>query len=232
LSVSKSGDEMTATGHTRGKKSISKKKTKGDARILVSCSTVEEEIFGPRGSAWKEDQDEQHRSETAQESEKDGERWCPKDESGSGSVEFASTNTNAENSATTGSDNGSMQHAEEKETLDPGVLARMSIRSGTRRRPPQNISEVNGSVGGEKGRAERIDETDEMRAKRLEGERRTEEREQVRRAARRGVVFGFLVGKDGDGGQGGERRKCEAVMRGKVVEPSFAKGEWGIRWRE
>lgn len=27
-------------------------------------------------------------------------------------------------------------------------------------------------------------------------------------------------------------RKCEAVMSGSVVEPSFAKGDWAIRWRE
>lgn len=27
-------------------------------------------------------------------------------------------------------------------------------------------------------------------------------------------------------------RKCEALMDGRVVEPSFAKGDWGIRWRE
>ncbi|KAK8133308.1 hypothetical protein PG999_001481 [Apiospora kogelbergensis] len=33
-------------------------------------------------------------------------------------------------------------------------------------------------------------------------------------------------------GTGGRRRYCEAVMNGKVVEPSFAKGNWGIRWRE
>jgi hypothetical protein len=48
----------------------------------------------------------------------------------------------------------------------------------------------------------------------------------VRKAARRGCAFGFVV----DGA--GERRKCEAVMKGVVVEASFAKGEWGIRWRE
>lgn len=31
----------------------------------------------------------------------------------------------------------------------------------------------------------------------------------------------------------GERRKlCEAIMKGEVIEPSFAKGEWGVKWRE
>lgn len=68
------------------------------------------------------------------------------------------------------------------------------------------------------------------------------QREQVRQAARRGVAFGFVVARDGDGLGGliggsdgmGEvgRRKVEAVQNGRVVEASFAKGEWAVRWRE
>ncbi len=87
------------------------------------------------------------------------------------------------------------------------------------------------------------------------GQRRADQREMVRKAARRGVVFGFVqdpaanalpettrtkggkrarqkdqhdVGDDA----GPYRRKCEAVMNGAVVEPSYAKGDWAIRWRE
>lgn len=93
-------------------------------------------------------------------------------------------------------------------------------------RPPQHQNDVNGSVGGEKGWAERTHETAEQLAKRREGQRRAEEREMVRKAARRGCAFGFAV----DGQEG--KRKCEAVMKGSVVEASFAKGEWGVRWRE
>ena len=93
-------------------------------------------------------------------------------------------------------------------------------------RPPQHQNDVNGSVGGEKGWAERTHETVEQLAKRREGQRRAEEREMVRKAARRGCAFGFAV----DGQEG--KRKCEAVMKGSVVEASFAKGEWGVRWRE
>lgn len=115
----------------------------------------------------------------------------------------------------------------EENHIDGDVLARMSVRSGTRIRPPQSVSEVNGSVGGEKGRAERIHETDEMLEKRRQGQKRAKEREMTKCAARRGVVFGFSVNDDG-----GEKRLCEAVMSGKVVEPSFAKGDWAIRWRE
>jgi hypothetical protein len=93
-------------------------------------------------------------------------------------------------------------------------------------RPPQMQNDVNGSVGGEKGWAERIEETEDMKAKRREGQRRADEREMVRKAARRGCAFGFTV----EGEE--EKRKCEAVMKGTVVESSFAKGEWAIRWRE
>lgn len=122
--------------------------------------------------------------------------------------------------------------AGDKSITDGDVLARMSIRSGTRIRPPQNISEVNGGVGGEKGRAERIEESKEMLERRLEGQKKAHQREMVRCAARRGVTFGFLLKKAENDGTQEERRKCEAVMQDKVVEPSFAKGDWSIRWRE
>jgi len=61
----------------------------------------------------------------------------------------------------------------------------------------------------------------------------------VKKAARRGCVFGFdIEGHDGTISKKksealeGDRRPCEAVMNGVVVEPSFAKGDWGIRWRQ
>lgn len=76
------------------------------------------------------------------------------------------------------------------------------------------------------------------------GRRRAADREKVRQAARRGVVFGFAVG-DAGGGEGEGRlvgsssgeevrqcRRVEAVQGGRVVEASFAKGEWGVRWRD
>ena len=84
------------------------------------------------------------------------------------------------------------------------------------------------------------------------GLQRAHRREKVRQAARRGCAFGFLVdgdagtggdeggeteeGGDGDGeggkgkGKGRRRRKVEAVQNGRVVEASFAKGEFGVRW--
>lgn len=122
---------------------------------------------------------------------------------------------------------------------------------GVRIRPPQDQSEVNFSVGGERGRGEKIEESANDLEKRRQGAKRAEEREMVRRAARRGIVFGFEMPKmempgskgktkgkgrrneDDDGSASQmEVRKAEALMNGMVVEPSFAKGNWAIRWRE
>lgn len=100
-------------------------------------------------------------------------------------------------------------------------------------------------------------ETPELVAKRRAGQKRAEEREFVRCVVRRAVVFGVEVeGWEGAGsssggskkgkkgkGKGDEvdevaetevkpRRKCEACMQGVVVEPSFAKGDWCVRWRD
>lgn len=73
--------------------------------------------------------------------------------------------------------------------------------------------------------------------KQREGQRRANEREAVRRAARRAVVFGFQDPADVDAEnaeslEDRSKRKCEAVINGQVVEPSYAKGNWYIRWRE
>ncbi|MCJ1404512.1 hypothetical protein MMC11_007738 [Xylographa trunciseda] len=80
----------------------------------------------------------------------------------------------------------------------------------------------------------------ELEARRA-GQQRAEERELVRQAARRGVAFGFIFRNGTSDTQDGagqkvpsseEKRKCEAVQNGRVVEASFAKGDWGLRWRE
>ena len=62
--------------------------------------------------------------------------------------------------------------------------------------------------------------------KREAGQKRAERRELIRRAARRAVVFGLQADD-----QKADGRRCEAVQNGRVVEPSFAKGDFAIRWR-
>ena len=109
-------------------------------------------------------------------------------------------------------------------------------------RPAQANSDVNGSIGGEKGWSEKIEESPEMLQKRLEGQKRAENRELVRNAARRAVAFGLWVDNVQTQPEEQQRkkneepervlRKCEALVNGAVVDPSFAKGDWSIRWRE
>ena len=87
--------------------------------------------------------------------------------------------------------------------------------------------------------------TDADVQRRRAGQERADQRELVRQAGRRGVVFGFWYPKPLDdqrrhnakprikGVEEEEKeakRKVEIMQRGKIVEGSFAKGEWGVRW--
>ncbi|KAI1336303.1 hypothetical protein F5Y15DRAFT_419091 [Xylariaceae sp. FL0016] len=228
--------ETTAT--TRKPKAGKKgqKAVKGDPRILVSCDEVERLVFGDHFDPSKTFGRRKNRASRVIQP---GSAEEDDDDSGVGVIVDA--DADADGGAAIDERFGFVTRPEDAEP-DADRLARLSVRSGTRVRPPQSASEVNGSVGGEKGWAERAEESEEMARRRSEGQRRAQEREMVRCAARRGVVFGFAV-RDGDGdgngddegqdqGETGSRRKCEAVMQGKVVEPSFAKGDWAIRWRE
>lgn len=197
-----------ADGEKQANKAKKGRKTKGDRRILVPCSAVEEMMFGRRSEEGFSDKSRTPEPET--EHQEDAEVEYPGALAGDAAEEAAPS--------------------EGKAYVDGHALARMSIRSGTRIRPAQDLSEVNGSVGGEKGWAERVEESEEMLEKRRQGLRRVKEKEMVKCAARRGVVFGLLGAEGGQSDQ--VRRMCEAVMNGKVVEPSFAKGDWSIRLRE
>lgn len=223
-------DQVNGDRHGKGRKG---RKVKGDQRILVPCSVVEDVMFGKGseggdtdGSRTPEPETE-HREHAGGQS--DGDRPAAKN-----SVEWPGGIDGLDGGDGVDWSDGTAT-SDEKRIIDGDTLARMSIRSGTRIRPVQDVSEVNGSVGGEKGRAERIQENEEMLEKRRQGLRRTKEKGMVRSAARRGVVFGFKVDVGSSKEKGNaveERRMCEAVMNGKVVEPSFAKGDWCIRWRE
>ncbi|KAF2013012.1 hypothetical protein BU24DRAFT_412318 [Aaosphaeria arxii CBS 175.79] len=188
-----------------------RRKGKGDGRVLVPCGVVEEFVFGCRKDPEK---DWGRRKNKARRGVKEEGEWR--------SVDMVDHDVVERTGSSDGSANGD-------EVVDGDRLASLAVRSGTRVRPGQDVSEVNGSVGGEKGRKEKIEETEEMAQKRRDGEKKAEERERVRCAARRGVVFGFVLDRDA---ADPETRKCEAIMQGQVVEPSFAKGEWAVRWRE
>ncbi|RYO77951.1 hypothetical protein DL762_008953 [Monosporascus cannonballus] len=196
---------------------------KGDPRILVSCEKVKRRVFGYRDDPEKTFGRKKNRASRALPTSTEDD-----DNDGNSHAEKADSGADGDGDSAIALDDDNVTSEEHAPGIDGDILARMSVRSGMRIRPPQTSSEVNGSVGGEKGRAEQAEETEEMARMRLEGLRRAQQEEMVRSAARRGVAFGFVVG----GTAKGTRRKCEAVMLGKVVEPSFAKGDWGIRWRE
>ena len=226
-----------------------KKKTKGDPRITVSCSDVEVLVFGSRHDPEKVFGRKKNR---ARRGVADGEEWKSVDMEGDpASKQGAPAESESEESAGN-SDDGKDFGRDASDTV-----IKDSIPFGAGKvRPPQSQSDVNGSVGGEKGWAERAEETEEAIEKRKEGQKWAERKEMVRSAARRGIAFGFVVGenmddreqvhvgkkkhKKKDADEDNEevkadterRRKCEAIMNETVVEPSYAKGEWGIRWRE
>ncbi|KAF6219723.1 hypothetical protein HO133_003548 [Letharia lupina] len=242
----------------KGTKGVSKK-VKGETRVTVSCAEIEALVFGVRHDPEKAYGRKKNRARRGAPEPKE---WKP--------VDMEDKDDDAENPLTVNpvdATNSSYSSETESDISATGQVDMISLRV----RPPQSKSEVNGSIGGEKGWAEKITETPEMLEKRLEGQKRAEERELVRCAARRLCAFGVVVddlvgGEDGrdsggkgkgkekgkgkghgkgkqsvgllreDGDDGGgrqeSRKKCEAVMSGNVVEASYAKGEWGIRWRE
>jgi hypothetical protein len=200
---------------------------KGDRRFIISCDEIEEAVFGSRNDPNKVFGRRKNRATRA---------------IGGNSGEWKSVDMEDESS-------------DDPEELQP-VSDDGTPSAGTHVRPPQIESDVNFSVGGERGHQEKIEETPEALAKRVEGQKRAEEREMVRRAARRAVVFGFALHEvlpaeaveeesarkskkakskkaaSLDPKPMAARRMCEALMNGTVVEPSFAKGNWSIRWRE
>ena len=223
----------------RAKGSKAKKK-KGDPRITVACSEVETAVFGSR-----------HDPEKVFGRKKNRARRGAADVGDWKSIDMEEAEAEGESQGSADDSDDTHEADGDIQTLKGDVNADYSNFGGGKVRPPQSQAEVNGSVGGEKGRAERSEETAKMLEKRKAGERKAEEKEMVRRAARRGCAFGFVDGMAAEvlpkkkrketintpegvaRGQAKERRrKCEAIMNGVAVEASFAKGNWAIRWRE
>lgn len=185
---------------------------KGEHRVIVPCSAVETLIFGSRNDENKVFGRKKNRASRA---------------IGGGEKEWKSVDMESDN------DEDTTQNSE-------GELVQFTtVGFAGKVRPPQAKTDINASVGGEKGWAERTEETTEAAEKRREGQRIADEKEMVKKAARRGCVFGFdapssdeQIKKSNVESLEGGKKLCEAVMNGVVVEPSFAKGDWGIRWRE
>jgi hypothetical protein len=213
--------------------SISAPRKKGESRVLLPLSILEEAVFGPRGNP--ERSYGRRRNRAFRGVREDG-QWRSVDMEG---------DSGGERNGARPEPISTWEGAEDFEGDD------LEIEGGVKleRKGWDDESEDLGG-GGEA-------ETEEMAAKRRAGQKKAEEREFVRCVVRRAVVFGIEVeGWEGVGGGAGStkkgkrgkakdaeadeimevnvrpRRKCEAVMSGQVVEPSFAKGDWSVRWRD
>lgn len=164
------------------------KKIKGETRITVSCAEVEALVFGARHDPKKVFGRKKNR---ARRGVPDAKEWK--------SVDMEDKNDGSGNARANSAEEASISSESESETSAHQHADMISLRV----RPAQSESEVNGSIGGEKGWAEKIEESPEMLLKRREGQKRADERELVRCAARRLCAFG-VVDEGGVGGEDGE----------------------------
>lgn len=207
---------------------------KGDPRLIVTCDEIEAIMFGSRFDPERTSGRRKNRRSRAIGAKSE---WK--------SVDMEEPKESDDYDDDSDEDSRSSTHSEV---------------GGVRVRLPQDIAEENFSaMGGERGAKEKIVESEEDLARRRAGTKRAEEREMVRRAVRRIVIFGVEVprregrreGGKSEGGKGASKkqrrldaeteeveekttevRKGEALMAGMVVEPSFAKGNWSVRWRD
>lgn len=210
----------TSASKNKCKKQKHKPRTK-DAENLVLCSTVERFVFGENESNLSLYPKQPKKTTSDCESEE-----YPFEDSG---YDFES--------------NSSLHDGTDR-TL-PALGSGVSLKSAN--------SHENLQVSSGKGTEHYLEEQQD---KAKLGMIKAEQKEIVKRAARRGCVFGFALASNSgdtltfnngdnmkmfaenklkpnfDNDAIDARRKCEAVSNGRVVEPSFAKGNWGIRWRE
>ena len=209
---------------------------KGDQRLVLTCDEIEEIIFGSRFDPEKiYGRNKKRRTRAI----------------GDPNAPWRSVDMESSDEA------GGEHHDPEDGAIssDDGGIPLVDNFNVSHVRPSQEQSEINFSAGGgERSRAEKIEESAQDLERRQKGQKQADEREVVRRAARRVIVFGVEVPKQqttspkaskskSKGKRGAsqevemeesptELRKAEALMNGMVVEPSFAKGNWSIRWRE
>lgn len=244
--VSSVGDLNAASSMKTIKASVPVKKVKGETRITVICSTVEELVFGSRYDPEKVFGRKRNR---AKRGVPDSGEWKSVDMEDSPAQGYEDLSENPSDS----------------EMKDKEITLQDSNNFPVITRAEEGLSdgsEANPHAGSNKRCRSTAVEDEELKQKREQGQKKAEEREAVRSAARRLCAFGVCVPEEaaqGDKGSGDSRskqrnkerakvaestinntaeptenrRKCEAVMKdGMVVEPSLAKGEWGIRWRE
>jgi hypothetical protein len=214
---------------------LSAPRKKGESRVLLPLSILEEAVFGPRSDP--ERAYGRRRNRAFRGVREDG-QWR--------SVDMEGDSENENGGAVRPEPIDTWSGAEDFEGEDLEIEGGVKL---AQKGWDDDDEVVDG--GGEA-------ETPELEARRRAGQKKAEEREFIRCVVRRAVVFGLEVagweevgggagsGKKGKKGKGRgveedeeaaeteakPRRKCEAIMAGQVVEPSFAKGDWAVRWRD
>ena len=195
--------------------------SKGDGRRLVMCQEVEDVIFG--GS----DGELLPRDGTQSQTPKKKKRGLPDDRVSDQILESRDLDRREAD-----------DYARAEEVA--GVPIYLDRTTETNHPGTSNLNKA--------GNSNTLPPTETDLQRRRAGQEKADQRELVRQAGRRGVAFGFWdprrsLGSKGSGDKGsrfeketgrkGEeedaRRKVEIVQRGKVLEGSFAKGEWGVR---
>lgn len=204
---------------------------KGDHRILVPCSEVESAIFDRVKDPTKVYGRKRNRAKRGTE---DDEEWK--------AVGMNSSKSDDEDEAD-GDESESAQHTDG--SIDVGTDPKADAQGSTvtaseelqRRKEGQKLAKERELVKCAARRAcvfgllVPAEQHQSMQSKVLDGKAKHKERKKgVRRKDADSEDEGLGNGDEQD--QSTNRRKCEAVMNGKVVEPSFAKGDWCIRWRE
>jgi hypothetical protein len=229
---------LAENGNSKPKPMPKPQRKKGETRVLLPLSVLEEAVFGSRSDPERAYGRRKNRAFRGV--REDGE-WRSVDMEDDGSDGDDPNITRRPEPIST------WEGAEDFDGED------LEVEGGVR------LSERRDWDEEEDGGAGAEPETPELAARRRAGQKKAEEREFVRCVVRRAVVFGVEVegwediGSSGGGGKKGKkgkgrrdaesededvqsevkpRRKCEAVMSGQVVEPSFAKGDWSVRWRD
>lgn len=248
------GADVSYGKEERGRKEIEKsskqKKRTGDQRIIVWCSEVQALVFGHNMNQIKHNNEEKSPDSTNLINKNERKNQRLRQEYNLETTSQTELHVNLENL-------NIHEQMSSHETLYHNCVTNINHHSQTSDTLADNCCDI------EQQEEELVTQKENMIQKRNRGQKIAQEREIVRRAARRAVIFG-LADKDicaseeiKNAKQGRHKRKntnilehkdennsglerltgitrlCEAVMTEAaiVVEPSFAKGDWGIRWR-
>ena len=194
--------DIDSNGDPATKKQKIKGRAKGDARRVVLCGEVQKVVFGD--NCGSEEKARNKRGVVIKE-------WKSVDMEDTDPTLLAEEDPWDSENVDEGDEVGGVPiHLPSEEET---TTSHQSSQQPTSHNPADNFYRTandNVSIG------------EDEAVRRKAGMLRAEQRELVRQAARRGVAFGFE----------GERRGVEAIQGKRVVEASFAKGEWGVRWRE